>query len=176
MFCVFVTACEGNCKKALNPCKKLERFFSTGIFLTHGQLWAITIKWAASSLTPMMLITTFSHIGVIPEGHRETRNKVGSLSPAKHLVGCEPETQKPSNYDDNALTHQAPLPKFLKQNILVKQVNTCKYVCTQLIRLGFYNKEAQCASGYQSPRKHYPLFLAKPPFKSANCLSLLFNP
>ena len=34
-----------------------------------------------------MLITAFLHIR--PEGHREPRNEVGSLSPAEHLVGFE---------------------------------------------------------------------------------------
>ena len=52
------------------------------------------------SLTNPMLITAFVHIR--PEGHREPRNKVGSLSPAERLVGFEPE---PSDSDCNALTH-----------------------------------------------------------------------
>ena len=42
------------------------------------------------SLTNPMLITAFVHIR--PEGHREPRNEVGSLSPAKRLAGFEPGT------------------------------------------------------------------------------------
>ena len=42
------------------------------------------------SLTDPMLITVFVHIQ--PEGHREPRNEVGSLSPAERLVGFEPGT------------------------------------------------------------------------------------
>ena len=42
------------------------------------------------SLTNPMLITVFAHIR--PEGHREPRNKVGSLSPVERLAGFEPET------------------------------------------------------------------------------------
>ena len=37
-----------------------------------------------------MLITCILHIR--PEGHREPRNQVGSLSPAERLVGFEPGT------------------------------------------------------------------------------------
>ena len=47
-----------------------------------------------------MLITAFIHVR--PEGHREPRNEVGSLSPAEHLAGFEPE---PSDSDCNILTH-----------------------------------------------------------------------
>ena len=43
-----------------------------------------------------------------PKGHWEPHNKVGSVSPAKHLVEFEP-----SNSDYNALTHQATLPNYL---------------------------------------------------------------
>ena len=39
------------------------------------------------SLTNPMLITAFVHIR--PEGHREPRSEVGSLSPAERLVGFE---------------------------------------------------------------------------------------
>ena len=42
------------------------------------------------SLTNPMLITAFVHIR--PEGHREPRNEVGSLSPAERLAGFEPGT------------------------------------------------------------------------------------
>ena len=40
--------------------------------------------------THPMLITAF--LPIRPEGHREPRNEVGSLSPAEHLVGFEPGT------------------------------------------------------------------------------------
>ena len=39
-----------------------------------------------------MLITAF--VQFRPEGHRELRNEAGSLSPAKRLVGFEPEIFK----------------------------------------------------------------------------------
>ena len=41
------------------------------------------------SLTQPMLITLFLHIW--PKSHGQPRNKVGSLSLAKHLVGFEQE-------------------------------------------------------------------------------------
>ena len=44
--------------------------------------------YRGDSLTHPMLITAFLHFR--PEGHREPRSKVGSLSPAEHLVGFEP--------------------------------------------------------------------------------------
>ena len=43
------------------------------------------------SLTNPMLITAF-FVHIRPEGHREPRNEVGSLSPAERLVGFEPGT------------------------------------------------------------------------------------
>ena len=42
------------------------------------------------SLTNPMLIMAFVHVRSI--GHQESRNKVDSLSPAKHLASFEPET------------------------------------------------------------------------------------
>ena len=42
------------------------------------------------SLTNLMLITAFFQLQ--PEGYREPRNEVASLSLADHLVGCEPGT------------------------------------------------------------------------------------
>ena len=42
------------------------------------------------SLTHLMLIICILHIR--PEGQREPRNEVGSLSPAERLVGFEPGT------------------------------------------------------------------------------------
>ena len=42
------------------------------------------------SLTNLMLITTY--VRIRPEGHREPRNEVESLSPAEHLAGFEPGT------------------------------------------------------------------------------------
>ena len=44
--------------------------------------------YRGGSLTHTMLITCVLHIR--PEGNREPRNEVGSLSPAEHLVGFEP--------------------------------------------------------------------------------------
>ena len=62
------------------------------------------------SLTNPMLITAFVHIR--PEGHREPRNEVGSLSPAEHLVGFEPGTFRfllqrlnPLGYSPQILIH-----------------------------------------------------------------------
>ena len=46
--------------------------------------------YRGGSLTHPMLITCILHIQ--PEGHWQPRNKVGSLSLAKRLVGFEPET------------------------------------------------------------------------------------
>ena len=46
--------------------------------------------YRGDSLTHPMLITAFLHIRL--EGHREPRSEVGSLSPAKRLVGFEPGT------------------------------------------------------------------------------------
>ena len=46
--------------------------------------------YRAGSLTHPMLITSVLHIR--PEGHRGPRSEVGSLSPAKRLVGFEPGT------------------------------------------------------------------------------------
>ena len=44
--------------------------------------------YQGDSLThPMLIIAFFLHFQ--PEGHREPRNKVGSLSPAERLVGFE---------------------------------------------------------------------------------------
>ena len=50
---------------------------------TMGNFWG-------DSLTHPMLITAF--LNFRPEGHREPRNKVGTLSPAERLVGFEPGT------------------------------------------------------------------------------------
>ena len=61
--------------------------FVTAIWLSYGQLWAILKETA--SLT-QVLITAF--VQVRPEGHREPRNKVGSLSPAECLAGFQPRT------------------------------------------------------------------------------------
>ena len=62
-------------------------FFSTAILaapqptLGHSQ---------GDSLTNPMLITAFELFR--PEGHREPRNEVGSLSPAEYLLVFEPRT------------------------------------------------------------------------------------
>ena len=44
----------------------------------------------SGSLTNLMLITALLHI--LPEGHSEPQNEIGSLSLDEHLVGFEPET------------------------------------------------------------------------------------
>ena len=62
-------------------------FFSTTIWLVHGQLLG---HYRGGSLTHPMLITCVLHAR--PESHREPRNEVGSLNPAEHLVGFEPRT------------------------------------------------------------------------------------
>ena len=46
--------------------------------------------YRGGSLTHPMLITFLLHIR--PEGHREPRSEIGSLGPAKRLVGFEPGT------------------------------------------------------------------------------------
>ena len=46
--------------------------------------------YRGDSLTHPMLITAFVHVQ--PEGHREPRSEVGSLSPAERLAGFEPGT------------------------------------------------------------------------------------
>ena len=46
--------------------------------------------YLGDSLTNPMLIAAFLHVR--PEGHREPRSEVGSLSPAERLVGFEPGT------------------------------------------------------------------------------------
>ena len=46
--------------------------------------------YRGDSLTHPMLITAFVHVR--PEGHREPRSEVGSLSPAERLAGFEPGT------------------------------------------------------------------------------------
>ena len=60
---------------------------------TLGHFWG-------DSLPNPMLITAF--LLIRPEGHREPRNEVGSLSPAERVVGFEPGSSD-SNF--NALTH-----------------------------------------------------------------------
>ena len=42
------------------------------------------------SLTNLILIAAF--VQFLPEGYQEPRNEVVSLSPAEHLVGCDPGT------------------------------------------------------------------------------------
>ena len=66
-------------------------YFLTAIRLPQGQLWAI-LKGTAD----------VNHCDLIiwPEGLREPRKEVGSLSPAEHLVGFEP-----SDSNHNAITH-----------------------------------------------------------------------
>ena len=95
----------------------LPLFFLTAIWLPHGQLWA-TIEGTAS-LT-LMLITAFFYIF-------EPRNEVGSLSPAKRLVGFEPATFRFLLPCLNPLGHSLTLKDFYlcsrstaRYNIVIK--------------------------------------------------------
>ena len=60
-----------------------KNFFKTAIWLPHGQLWAI-IEGQPHPSNVNQCVLHFR-----PEGRREPRNKVGSLSPAEHLLGIE---------------------------------------------------------------------------------------
>ena len=60
-----------------------KSFFKTAIWLPHGQLWAI-IEGQPHPSNVNQCVLHFR-----PEGRREPRNKVGSLSPAEHLLGIE---------------------------------------------------------------------------------------
>ena len=62
-----------------------------------------------SSLTKPMLITVFQH-WFRSEGHRESRNGVGSQSPAERQVGLEPRTLRFWMWHLNPLCHS---PLFL---------------------------------------------------------------
>ena len=55
-----------------------------------------------------MSITAFEQIQ--PEGHRESPNEVGYISPAEPLAGFEPGK---SDSDCNALFYEATFPYFL---------------------------------------------------------------
>ena len=65
-----------------------------------------------------MLITCVLHIW--PEGHREPRNKVGSLSPAERLVGFEPGTFRFLLQRLNPLGH-SPQTAFKERLLKVSQ-------------------------------------------------------
>ena len=70
------------------------------------------------SVTNPMLITAFVHIG--PKSHREPRNEVGSLSPAKCLAGFETGTFLFLLERLNPLGHSPRLiSKDINRNILV---------------------------------------------------------
>ena len=60
--------------------------FLTAVWLPHGQLWAI-IEGKASLTDVNHCVLYFQ-----PEDHRDPRNEVGSISPAKHIVGIEQGT------------------------------------------------------------------------------------
>ena len=70
------------------PSKTMKNvfFFLSAIWLPHSQLWDF-IKGQFHSPNVNHCSLHFR-----PEGHREPCNKVGSLSPAEHLVGFEPRT------------------------------------------------------------------------------------
>ena len=61
----------------------------TSFFLTAflAALRPTLRHYQGGSLTLPILITAFAHI--LPEGHREPRSEVGSLSPTECLVGLE---------------------------------------------------------------------------------------
>ena len=67
-----------------------------------------------------MLITALLHFR--PEGHREPRNEVGSLSPAKRLMEFEPENFRFWLQRLNQLGHSAL--RFSKIGCIVKNFNT----------------------------------------------------
>ena len=59
-------------------------------YLLFGCPTANLGHYRGDSFTHPTLITPF--VKFLPEGHREPRGEVGSLSPAEHLVGFEPDT------------------------------------------------------------------------------------
>ena len=95
--------------------------------------------YQGGSFTHPMLITCILHIR--PEGHRESRSEVGSLSPAERLVGFEPGTFRfwsqrlnPHHYPPTAIyllkvitvTSEKPCYDYLRRCCVdVKQPNTC---------------------------------------------------
>ena len=76
--------------------------------------WPTLGHYRGDSLTHPMLITAGFFLHFRPEGHREPHNEVGSLSPAKHLVGFELRTFRFLLQQLNPLGH-SPLsrPFFL---------------------------------------------------------------
>ena len=62
-------------------------FFLIAIWLPHVQLWAII-----EGGQPHPPDVNYCILHIRPEGDREPRNEVGSLSPAEHPVGFEPRT------------------------------------------------------------------------------------
>ena len=65
------------------------------------------------TLTNLMLITAFVHIR--PEGHREPRNEVGSLSPAERLAGFEPGTFRFLFHRLNPLGHSLQMTLYTRK-------------------------------------------------------------
>ena len=78
---------SGNMENGKNQPKKEIDFFNC-CFLAAP--WPNLGHYREASLTHPMLITCVLHIW--PEGHLEPCSKVGSLSPAEHLVEFEPGT------------------------------------------------------------------------------------
>ena len=73
-------------KKKLN--KQQQKFFFFFFFNYYLAAPRPTSgHYRGDSLTHPMLITAFVHVR--PEGHREPRSEVGSLSPAERLAGFE---------------------------------------------------------------------------------------
>ena len=70
--------------------RNCNRLLTKRVFFFNSCLaapWPTLGHYQGGSLTHQMLITCVLYIR--PEGHWEPCNKVGSLSPAKHLVGFE---------------------------------------------------------------------------------------
>ena len=92
-----------------------------------------------------MLITAFVHVR--PEGHREPRNEVGSLSPAERLAGFEPGTFR---FWLQRLNPLGRSPRIYKQRLFLcaYMKTVCMNVCvnwymksTSLLRIYRYGQD-----------------------------------
>ena len=123
--------------------------------------------YRGGSLTHPMLITCVLHIW--PEGHREPRNKVGSLSPVERLVGFEPGTFRFWSKPLNPLGHSpqnrpfdTDSALFFRSTIISPRNRECK--C--LLQMGFFNQAASLISGQCAV--HLFLYLVRFPVGSEN--------